>query len=1156
MNLLPLLGPIARLDAVQALAGQQHAKGMRSLQVPRAARPPVMAALTDAVRQPVLVIVSRIDRLLTLVEELPMWSPGNDPLTFPEPNPLFYEAAAWGPRTIRQRIECLAALQPNPEGLASGAAPPLILATARAVMSRTLPPEVFRAHMLTLEVGLTYRVDQLVKRLLEIGYLPASVVTQAGEFSRRGGILDVWPSSLARPVRLEFFGDQLDTLRAFEPETQRSTQALEAFRLTPAREALPVRYSPQWSELLPAPARADPRPDAHVPWLEFLMPLMWDRPTGLLDYLPGNSLVLVDDRMAFEDAVNEFEGQAVALRDQQQAQGHLSEDFPLPYLTLDELSEALERLGAVDLGMLSTVDEAGPSLGPAFDPGPRFGGQVRPLLDFLGRRRAAHETCVVVSRQASRLAEIWGAEGGSARLVDDLPADMVSGDVYFIQGALAEGWTLQVDEHGPVHLLTDAEIFGWGRPRPRTRRPIQAAAPEASFADLKPGDFVVHVDYGVGRLMGLVQRTLEGLAREYLLVEYGGGGQVYVPVHQADRLTRYVGVDGVEPHLSNLGSQEWERVKGQAAEAVEEIARELLDLYARRSAVQGYAYGPDTEWQRELEASFPYVETEDQLRAIHSVKNDMQGPQPMDRLICGDVGYGKTEVALRAAFKAVMEGRQVALLVPTTILAQQHLTTFQQRLAPFPVKVAMLSRFLSRAQALDVIRRLASGEIDIVIGTHRLLQRDVQFKDLGLLIIDEEQRFGVTHKEYLKRMRTEVDVLTLTATPIPRTLYMALAGARDISTINTPPEERLPVVTQVSRYDPRLIRQAVLRELDRGGQVFFVHNRVQTINSVARRLEHLLPEARLAVAHGQMPEEALSQVMQRFSVGEIDILVSTSIIESGLDIPNANTLIVDRADLFGLAQLYQLRGRVGRSSARAYAYFLRHPQDHATEDALRRLEIIAENAQLGAGYSIAFRDLEMRGAGDILGTRQHGHIAAIGFHLYTRLLAGAVRRLRETSAGPVPASDSFLGTREPLSVSIELPLSSAIPTAFVPERELRLQLYRRMAETRELDEVEAMQSELEDRFGPLPNEVANLLFQLKVRILAARAEVDSITSENGQILLRMHSTLETLDLPALGPDVRPSRKGVWLSRSQGTNWEARLLEVLERLGRARVPAAA
>ncbi|MCJ7707245.1 MAG: transcription-repair coupling factor, partial [Anaerolineales bacterium] len=619
------------------------------------------------------------------------------------------------------------------------------------------------------------------------------------------------------------------------------------------------------------------------------------------------------------------------------------------------------------------------------------------------------------------------------------------------------------------------------------------------------------------------------------------------PIHQADRVTRYVGVDVAPPSASRLGTQEWERTKGRARDAVEQVARDLLELYARRMTVSGHAFSPDTTWQSELEASFPYIETEDQLQAIEAIKQDMERSRPMDRLICGDVGYGKTEVALRAAFKAVMDGKQVAILVPTTVLAQQHFDTFRQRLAAFPVEVEMLSRFRSRSEAETILKRLGAGEIDILIGTHRLLQRDVVFKDLGLLVIDEEQRFGVTHKEFLKKMRTEVDVLTLTATPIPRTLYMALTGVRDVSTINTPPEERLPVITHIGPYDPRLVRQAVLRELDRDGQVFFVHNRVQTIQAVRARLEQLLPEARIAVAHGQVVERELARVMEQFNAAEIDILLSTSIIESGLDIPNANTLIVDRADTFGLAQLYQLRGRVGRGAARAYAYFFRHARFRPSVEALERLETIAEHTQLGSGYSIAMRDLEMRGAGDLLGTRQHGQIAAIGFHLYTRLLAQAVRRLKAKTGVAEPPAAS-----EAPAVSIELPLPSAIPSDYVPDRELRLQLYRRLAEVRTSNDLQAVALELGDRFGPLPPEVENLLYQLRLKILAARAGVEAISAENGQVFLLFLESHAEREVPDLGPDVRRSKRGLWLVRAERPEWRDRLLEVLAALA---LPAA-
>ncbi|MGC8857367.1 MAG: DEAD/DEAH box helicase, partial [Anaerolineae bacterium] len=544
------------------------------------------------------------------------------------------------------------------------------------------------------------------------------------------------------------------------------------------------------------------------------------------------------------------------------------------------------------------------------------------------------------------------------------------------------------------------------------------------------------------------------------------------------------------------------------------------------------------------------------LRALAEIKRDMEMPRPMDRLLCGDVGYGKTEIALRAAFKAVMDGKQVAILVPTTVLAQQHYETFLQRLATFPLRVEMLSRFRTPREQSEILYGLAQGSVDIVIGTHRLISGDVQFKDLGLVIIDEEQRFGVAHKEHFKKLRMEVDVLTLTATPIPRTLYMALTGVRDISTLNTPPDERLPVITYVGPYSPRLVRQAILRELERGGQVFFVHNRVQTIYAMRAHLEKLVPEARIAVGHGQMPEHELSEVMHRFAAGEIDVLLSTSIIESGLDIPNANTLIVDRADTFGLAQLYQLRGRVGRGAARAYAYFFRHRKISPTPEGQQRLEVIAENTQLGAGYSIAMRDLEIRGAGELLGTRQHGFIQAVGFHLYTRLLADAVRRLRAerklTPGAAEPVTSPPAAFELPLSmpVNVDLPLAIGIPADYIADQDLRLQLYRRIADLRDEAEIEMLAAEFADRFGPLPEMVQNLLYQMRVKIRAERAGLAAVAWESGQIVLRYPPPTNEKDLPRLpdlAADVRGGKGAYWCSFAKDANWRERLLEVLQQL---------
>ena len=1150
MNLTPLRKALGALPAYQQVVARLSQGREDVLGLPRAARLPVAAALAEGHPGPLVILVSRADRWLVWTEELTAWTPESEFRPFPEPTPLFYEPSGWGPRTLRQRVQALSALtvpvETEVEGQPGRPSPPIIVATARSAMIRTLPPDEFRSRSFVLSLGDRIDLTARARSLVDLGYLPSSLVLEPGQMSRRGGILDLWPPPARLPIRIELEGDRIETLREFDPDSQRSAAGIAKIRVVPAREALPLHWRPGWAA---EGEGGGPTPE-DLARLEFHLPRMAASPAGLLDYVPAGGLVVFDDRSAWEEIVVEMEEQAVALRREQIAAGVIQDDYPVPYLSLPDLSESLSRLPNLDLGSLSIPEHEEGDLGSLFSPGPRYGGQVRSVLEALSHRQVAHETVVVVSRQADRLRELWEREEPSRSAAAALPEELLPGEVHILTGALSEGWTLDGGPAGRIHLLTDAEIFGWVKPRPRMRPSPRGEAPETAYADLKPGDWVVHVDHGIARFAGLVARSLDGLAREFLHLRYAEGDELFVPIHQADRVMRYLGADGLPPQPSRLGSADWERAKGRARTAVEEIARELLSLYARRQAVHGFSFSADGNWQRELETSFPYEETEDQLRALEAVKRDMEAARPMDRLICGDAGYGKTEVALRAAFKAVLDGKQVAVLVPTTVLAQQHFRTFRQRLAPFPVEVEMLSRFRTQVEIDVILDRLARGEVDIVIGTHRLLQKDVQFRDLGLVVIDEEQRFGVAHKEALKRMRTEVDVLTLTATPIPRTLYMALTGVRDVSTINTPPEERLSVVTHVGPYDPRLIRQAVLRELDRGGQVFYVHNRVQTIDAALQRLARLVPEARLGVAHGQMPEEDLAGVMDQFSSGERDVLVSTSIIESGLDIPNSNTLIVEQADAFGLAQLYQLRGRVGRSAARGYAYFFRHPRFRASPEGLERLEILAEHSRLGAGYSLAMRDLEMRGAGDILGTRQHGHIVAIGFHLYTRLLAQAVQRLRSQEGGEEMEAPGGLAEPASMPVSVELPLPSAIPADYVSDRDLRLQIYRRLADIRVEPELEALAGELAERFGPPPPELENLLYQLRVKLLAAGADVEGISSENGQILIQIHGRSED-DMPDLGQDVRWSKRGLWLSRAGRADWRERLLEVLQALGTAR-----
>ncbi len=837
--------------------------------------------------------------------------------------------------------------------------------------------------------------------------------------------------------------------------------------------------------------------------------------------------------VAVREAVLEIDAQAGSLRKGYQNDGLIKKDFPLPYLPWKELQEAWEKFKPIALGPAGEGTESG--LNAQFTSNQRFGGELKSFTSHVAELIGDGQGAVIVSRQSARLEEVWKER----TQLDASPT--------FIKGSLDSGWIFKPEEGQTIHLFCDGEIFGWRRIQPRRRPALRVLAPEINYVDFQENDWVVHIDHGIGRYLGLVFRELDGMFGEYLAVEYADGDYLYVPAVQADRLSRYVGPDHHDPTITRLGGERWQSAKSRVKQEVVQVAQDLLDLYARRRTVVGHAFKPDNAWQQELEASFPYIETDDQLQVLSQVKEDMEKAKPMDRLICGDVGYGKTEIAVRAAFKAVMDGKQVAVLVPTTVLAQQHYDTFLQRMGGFPVEVRMLSRFRTPRQQSAILSGLIKGSVDIVIGTHRLLSRDVIFKDLGLMIVDEEQRFGVSHKEMIKSKRAHIDVLTLTATPIPRTMYMALTGVRDISRINTPPEERLPVVTHVSGYDPGLIQKAIWRELERGGQVFFVHNRVKTIQAMKSYLANLVPEARIGIAHGQMAENTLAERMREFTRGEIDVLLSTSIIESGLDIPNANTLIVDRADRFGLAQLYQLRGRVGRGAQRAYAYFFKARQGAPTQEGRLRLETIAEHTDLGAGYNIAMRDLEIRGSGDILGTKQSGYIASVGFHLYTRLLADAVNRIKKDDGGPTGVEVLPSQILRPL-VKIDLPLPVGIPEDYIEDRSVRLALYRRAADIMTSSEINDLRAEFEDRFGSLPETVENLLTQLELKMMAEKAGLESIFTQYGKITLG-YPEGKALPQPwEFDMKVRFGESAIWLPFSEkDEGWVQKLIAVLEGL---------
>jgi transcription-repair coupling factor (superfamily II helicase) len=1247
MKLNGLLDLGRNIPAVQALADELLAgrAPAAALEVYHAARPYLVAVLARAVNQPLVIITPRSNRARQWVDELRTWLPDEVPVhNFADPDALSYERIPWAPETRQRRLEALVALQTwTDAGTQAGGQPsayaPIVIASARSLMQKTLPLREMRTSLRQIRHSQPFDLNKMLASWVGLGYDSSAVVEAPGQFSRRGGIVDIWPPNLRRPVRIELFGDEIDSLRTFDPSTQRTLTRIDSAYVGPASEALP-RLGERVAERLRGLDLAGCHPPARTEFekeigqllagsgfrnLEWYTPYLYSQPASLPDYLPGrNAWLVIEDVPELLAVLTDLEGQAEQLARDLRTAGDIPAEVAAPYFSADALGERLSSRPALFFGQGTLAaplgdaarpasaqrngdnghnagepDHAGPDssdvaaqIADHFSPGPRYGGQMRTILSETEKQLVSGDRIIMVSRQAPRLADLV-REKGHAVVPNDSVAALPPPGLTLVQGVMDEGWRLEArswkletgsrkleaedagsaDElpassiqHPGLWFLTDAELFGWGKPKPRRPQRPRALAPEVFFADVQPGDFVVHMEHGIGRFKGLVKMPVDGIDREYLQIEYAQGDQLYVPVHQADRLSRYVGAGDALPTLHRLGTTEWEQIKQRAKRAVEEIADDLLELYAAREVVRGHAFSPDAAWQQELEASFPYVETEDQLVAIESVKHDMEQSRPMDRLICGDVGYGKTEVALRASFKAVMDGKQVAVLVPTTVLAQQHYTNFSRRLESFPVSVAMLSRFQTPSQQDRVISGLANGSVDLVIGTHRLLSQDVAFKDLGLLIVDEEQRFGVTHKERIKQMRTEVDVLTLTATPIPRTLHMSLTGVRDLSTIDTPPEDRLPVKTFVGEFEESLVRQAILREMDRNGQVYFVHNRVQGIEQMAARINKIVPEARTAIAHGQMPEKELSAVMLAFAEGEYDVLICTSIIESGLDIPNANTIIINRADMFGLAQLYQLRGRVGRSAVRAYAYLLVDKYKTLTEDARRRLEAIQEASELGAGFRIAMRDLEIRGAGELLGARQHGHIAAVGFDLYMRLLAQAVQEARERMEHEGKIASAEAGDRttgagahnlleDPLAptVTLDLSLPARIPEDYVPEATLRLQLYRRLAGLTTFDAVDNIAQEFKDRFGPIPEDVENLLYIVRVKVLAVNAGVDAIGIEEGQLLVK-NAYLELMDRNAIqermksqGIPARAARRAVWIEMRDTGGWRRDLMKTLEIL---------
>ncbi|MEO5986408.1 MAG: transcription-repair coupling factor [Candidatus Limnocylindria bacterium] len=1063
-------GRVASL--VDALRPSQPRPGV--LRVPAVARAPHLAARRAGLEaaRPLVVVTRTDEEAHRLADDLAGWIGSGTLRLFPERAALPLERALPEHDESAERLSVLAALA-SERGL-------VMVSSLLALVQRTLGVAQLQRAGRRLAVGARIGQHDLLAALVAGGYDPSVEVTGIAEFAHRGGLVDAWPPGAGNPIRIEQFGDEIESIRSFDPMSQASRRSLAQADLLPASEFLPEEG---WEAMVGRPElgtdmlREDAARLEQGELGEAAETWAWYLTAGpAADHLPANAHLVLTDPDELHALARDLDSQAADRLAGLVSSHELPPGWPSPY-------QAAETLGRISSIASEQLDE-GEAAESGFAAAPSLPGRAERAGSWLIELADGGRRVVVTTDQASRVGELLDEAGRPAGPVAELRDLPPPGGIGLVHGSLSGGFS---HPSSGLLLLTDHELFG----ATRVRR--LAAAKRVVTRDLigklEPGDHVVHVDHGIARYVGMTQRTFGADVKEYLQLDFAGSDKIFLPADQVGRITRYSG--GPAPALSKLGGTEWERTKSRVRRAVGDLARELIEIYAARESAPGFAFSADTTWQRELEESFPYTETPDQARSIEEVKADMVRRRPMDRLVVGDVGYGKTEVALRAAFKAIQDGKQVALLVPTTVLAQQHLITLQRRLAAFPIGVGMLSRFVSKKEQERIVAGVADGSVDILIGTHRILSKDIAFADLGLLIVDEEQRFGVSHKERIKAMRREVDVLTLSATPIPRTLHLSLVGIRDLSVIETPPEARLPIQTRIAEDDDGLVRDAISREIDRGGQVFYVHNRVETIEAAAERVRRLVPNARVAIGHGQMAEGMLERVMLDFSDGRSHVLVCTTIIESGLDIPNANTIVIVRADTFGLAQLYQLRGRVGRSDRRAHAYLLHRRGMPLTPIARKRLHAIFSASDLGAGYQIALSDLEIRGAGNILGAEQHGFMAAVGFAMYTRLLAEAVDTLR----GHLPPP-------EQPPIRLDLPGSAYLPDDYIENSGPKLEAYRRFAQVRAPADAEALRVELVDRYGPIPAPVEGLFTAVRVRLAAEAAGVPEVRVDDTQVTLK------------------------------------------------------
>ncbi|GEN44737.1 transcription-repair coupling factor [Alkalibacillus haloalkaliphilus] len=1094
------------IDGIETGMNEQLISGLTN-----STRAVLASLIHESAKQPILYVTHQLSQAQKVYEELLSITEDESKIhLYPANELLAAEIVSSSPELKAQRLEALKNWQKHEKG---------IMVVPVSALKRLLPPkELVEQFQVYFKVGEEKPLEEAIKDVQRLGYKMVDLVNAPGEMSRRGGIVDVYPLTEAYPVRIEWFDDEVESIRYFDAETQRSQGEMDHFDISPAEEfVLTHEQMEQAAEKLKSllkssveQLKSDQQKERLYEKVNYdierleqgeiftgiyqYLTLLYEDTSSLLDYLPKNSVVLLDEMSRISETAEQLDREEAnwytEMLEQQDIVNGLQLSFDW-YQVWDKMKFSKIYMSLFLRHIPNTKPEN--IINISSRQMQQFHGQMNLLKNEMDRWMQAEYSVVIIAadderaKRVERVLEDYDMVSHRPNQLTELPVQ----EPIIIQGSISEGFEMPSYK---LAVLTEEELFRKKMPKKRKKQKISNAERIKSYQELETGDYVVHTNHGIGKYLGIETMQVNNVHKDYMVLRYSGNDKLFVPVEQIDQVQKYVGSEGKEPKLYRLGGTEWKKVKSRVQSSVEDIADDLIQLYAEREASKGYAFSKDSEMQKDFEAAFPYEETEDQLRCIEEVKDDMERERPMDRLLCGDVGYGKTEVAIRAAFKAVIDNKQVALLVPTTILAQQHFETFLERFQDFGLNVGILSRFQTAKQQKETLDQLEKGLVDVVIGTHRLLSKDIKFKDLGLLIIDEEQRFGVKHKEKIKQLRSNVDVLTLTATPIPRTLHMSMVGVRDLSVIETPPENRFPIQTYVVEYNPPFIKEAIEREMSRDGQVFFLYNRVDMIDRVAAEIDELVEDARVAHAHGQMNERQLENIILDFLEGNYDVLVSTTIIETGVDIPNVNTLIVNDADKMGLSQLYQLRGRVGRSNRLAYAYFTHQKDKVLSEVAEKRLEAIKEFTELGSGFKIAMRDLSIRGAGNLLGTEQHGFIDSVGFDLYSQMLNEAIQAKQE--------GKTYEETK-PFEVEMTLSLDAYIPSEYIEDETQKIHMYKRIHAVKEVSEIFEIKDELIDRFGPYPQEVEELMQVARIRLLAQKEKVETVHEKNNKIEMLM-----------------------------------------------------